>query len=227
MRPRHAVPAALAAACIAAPAAMGSFGFDDIEYWVGAGANRAALVIDWNDGTEPQSLAWGFRWDGAATGEDMLLAIAEDDPRLFARVGVVGSFGLPLYGLGYDLDADGFSIDDGTAFTDGVAVTAPSDAALATDPDDHYREGWLSAGFWTYWLRDADPAGAGAWTDAQTGVSARPLADGAWDGLSFDPAFSFTDPPSVPVAAIPAPGGALALFALTGGAIVRRRRNDG
>jgi len=40
--------------CVSAQAA---FTFDDIEYWVGTGSNRAALVIDWHDGKNQQSLA--------------------------------------------------------------------------------------------------------------------------------------------------------------------------
>jgi hypothetical protein len=50
--------------------------FDDIQFWTGNGTNRAALVIEWNDGKSPASLAWGFRWNGQATGLDMLKAIA-------------------------------------------------------------------------------------------------------------------------------------------------------
>ena len=56
--------------------------FDDIDFWVGEGENRAALVIRWNDGKKPDGLVWGYRWDGNATGADMLEAIATSDPRL-------------------------------------------------------------------------------------------------------------------------------------------------
>lgn len=34
-----------------------AFSFSDIQYWVGTGSNQAGLVIDWNDGKNPQSLA--------------------------------------------------------------------------------------------------------------------------------------------------------------------------
>ena len=58
--------------------------FDQIQYWVGSGQNRAALVLQWNDGGNPVSLAWGYRWDGSASGLDMLRAVAGstqiDDP---------------------------------------------------------------------------------------------------------------------------------------------------
>ncbi len=50
--------------------------FSDIQYWVGTGSNQAAFVVQWNDSKIPDALVWGFRWDGNATGEDMLKAIA-------------------------------------------------------------------------------------------------------------------------------------------------------
>ena len=40
----------------------------DIQLWAGTGANEAAMVIDWNDGKSDESLVWGYRWDGSATG---------------------------------------------------------------------------------------------------------------------------------------------------------------
>ena len=59
-----------------------SFTFDDIQYWVGNGSNKAALVIEWHDGNRPDAMVWGYRWDGEATGHDMIVAIAQADPRL-------------------------------------------------------------------------------------------------------------------------------------------------
>ena len=51
--------------------------FDDILYWVGTGSNEAVLAVNWAD----TALAWGYRWTGSATVEDMMAAIASDDPR--------------------------------------------------------------------------------------------------------------------------------------------------
>ncbi|MFO8054860.1 MAG: T9SS type A sorting domain-containing protein [Bacteroidales bacterium] len=59
-----------------------SFGFDDIEYWVGTGSHKAMLVISFNDGTSPESYAWGYRFDSTATAEDMLTDIAAADTAL-------------------------------------------------------------------------------------------------------------------------------------------------
>ena len=65
--------------------------FDDIDYWVGEGPNRAALVIQWNDDNSPGALAWGYRWSGNATGLDMINAIA-------GNTTITDPFGDPLGG---------------------------------------------------------------------------------------------------------------------------------
>ena len=92
--------------------------FDDITFWVGSGGNRAAMVIDWDDASAAdESLAWGYRWDGTATGEDMLLKVLEADTRLFAKLSAPSAAGVSLYGLGYDHNDDcQFAISDGTTF---------------------------------------------------------------------------------------------------------------
>src|SRR3954470_10163315 len=79
--------------------------FDAIQYWVGKGANQAAFVVQWNDGKTSDALIWGFRWDGEATGEDMLKAIAKADHRFYSLLysnapGAITSIG----GLGFDLN---------------------------------------------------------------------------------------------------------------------------
>ena len=51
--------------------------FSDILYWVGEGANEAVLAVNWAD----TALAWGYRWNGNATVESMMAAIAAADPR--------------------------------------------------------------------------------------------------------------------------------------------------
>jgi hypothetical protein len=170
-----------------------AFTFDNIEYWVGSGTNRAAIAIDWSDtdSTSP-ALVWGFRWDGAATGRDMLRAVVAADERLFAKVG--GSIASPvaLYGLGYDANDDGaFSIDDGTLFDDeGFALSDPADGALSTDPADDYAEGWFT-GFWHYGQAATNPFTGGAWADAPRGMAGQTLADGNWDSWTYSPSFSF------------------------------------
>ena len=219
---KNRVVAACAAGVVpwaCASVADASFSFGEIEFWVGSGANQAALVLDWNDGKGDESLAWGFRWDGSATGADMLAAVIRADARLY---GAFASFifGDVTIGLGYDTDGDGFQTAPATAFdADGWAWVAPRDGTTALDSGDHYVEGW-NTGFWAYYVADDSPFEiGGAWQAPATGLSGRVLIDGAWDGLAFAPAFSGPEP-GVPVAAaVPAPAtlgafGAVALASL-------------
>lgn len=55
------------------------FTANDITYWVGAGANSAVLIVDFQDGSGTSSYAWGYRFDGTTDGETMLNAIASAD----------------------------------------------------------------------------------------------------------------------------------------------------
>jgi hypothetical protein len=171
------------------------FSFEDIEFWVGSGANRAALVIDWHeDSIDPPALAWGYRWDGAAYGSDMLAAIVAADSRLFAKFGGTTDNPITVFGLGYDANADGkFAIDDATTFdASGIAFVADAtDGIATTDLGDFYAEGWL-AGFWHYGVAAANPFDGGTWADSMLGMASRTLTDGAWDSWAFEMPISFT-----------------------------------
>jgi len=223
--------------------AEAAFTFDDIEYWVGTGSNRAALVIDWNDGKNHQSLAWGYRWDGTAYGADMLMAIAGsgyikdayedptpneylsgDDSRLYACISDWhwgGITGYTVFGLGYDLDGDSGDFVSGYEDVD-------HETGYATDSDDHYKEGWYT-GYWSYWLSNAaDPWQAADWEYSGLGMGSRMLSDGDWDGWSFvQPAcYGCGEPPSEPVPAVPEPV-TMMLLVLGGiGLPLRERRVD-
>jgi len=167
---------------------------DDIQFWVGSGANRAAVAIDWDDtSAADESLVWGYRWDGTATGEDMLLTVLESDDRLFAKLSAPGPAGVAPYGLGYDLNDDGlFAITDNTTFNaDGVAISGPADGATSIDSNDLYAEGWFS-GFWHYSLSSGNPFDGGSWSSNGGGMSSRMLSDGDWDSWTFTPTFDFT-----------------------------------
>ncbi|MCE5269134.1 MAG: PEP-CTERM sorting domain-containing protein [Planctomycetaceae bacterium] len=205
--------------------------FNDIQYWVGNGQNRAALVIDWaGDSSTDQSWVWGFRWDGAATGEDMLQAIVAADPALYERVGPRHAvYGLPLYGLGYDLNHNGvFGISDETAFspTTGIATTGVHDGAVATDSGDLYKEGW-DTGFWNYGISvGGNPFGAGHWGPSDVGMSVTTLADGDWNGFAYETDWAFNSYPANPYAAV-VPEPSTLILAVVAGLIAvtfRRRR---
>jgi hypothetical protein len=204
------------------PASAAAAGFDDIELWVGRGVNESALVIDWNDGLAEESLVWGYRWDGAATGEEMLEAVVRADDRLFGLVSPPFSgFGRAVNGLGYDADGDGFGTSPAVGFDgDGYAVGSPlgSDAA---DADDHWEDSFQFVGYWAYWL--GGTSASPAWSFASVGVSGRSLVDGSWDGLSFGASGSETSP-SAPVAAVvPEPATAGLFVVGLAVASVRRR----
>jgi len=198
-------------------------GFGDIDYWVGTGSNSAALVIDWNDGISPVSLAWGFRWDGIATGEDMLLAIAG------ATYGDVTATGadsrLSIYITSYSF---GNAVD--RIVYDGAGY-------------DHDSAGFISGGYWEYLCMggdfatppDGDPntypgstsypgtGGSPNWISSWTGFSDRQLSNGSWDAWSFAPDF-ISQGVDIPVAAVPEP----AVLTLAGAAtiffLLRRKR---
>ena len=161
----------------------------DLQSWVGSGANESILVIDWNDEIAPISVAWGFRWDGSATGRDMLNAVKAADSDLFEASGGYNNTGgdSTVYGFGYDADGDGGSF---------VVTALGTETGYAVDSDDHYSEGWEVAGFWGY----SSSTNGSTWAYV-TGVSDRALSDGAWDGWSFGAAsagWSGGDP-TVPV----------------------------
>ncbi|MGD9492300.1 MAG: T9SS type A sorting domain-containing protein [Bacteroidales bacterium] len=56
---------------------------DDISFWVGSGSKKTVLVIDFNDGANPQCYAWGYRFDGTSvTAEKMIADIDSADHAL-------------------------------------------------------------------------------------------------------------------------------------------------
>ena len=201
------------------------FGFDDIDFWVGSGANRAAMVIDWNDGKHPQSVVWGYRWDGTATSQNMLMAIAGTtviheietdafisshtgaDPRLYARLSQF-TFGDGVFGLGYDHDGDG-----GT-FTPGFEG---SETGFSADPDDRYAEGWFDNGFWAGSGSNGDPFDGGSWEGFT--FLGREIQDGDWEGWSFAPGFT----QSAPSHPLPEPTTAVLLAGACAACLVTRR----
>jgi hypothetical protein len=188
--------------------------FGDIQLWAGTGANQAALVIDWNDGKTTESLLWGYRWDGSATGLNMLQSIVAADPRLYAHTGAYG-WGTAIYGLGYDLDGNGtFGISPGLTFDGSGLATSldPDDTRVPTDSADHWLEGWNN-GFWAYYNKAVS---GDVWSESMVGSADRLLSDGVWDGYSFAPDFA-SAAPSEPLAVAPVPEPTtLALFATAG-----------
>ena len=164
--------------------------FNDVDFWVGEGANQAVLVVDWNDGPSELVKVWGFRWDGTATGADMLLAVCEADSLLYTMGTDVPGKGIAFGGIGYDRDVDSIfdiaKIGSTSNFdTNGyMAVTSDTefDGWSIVDADDNWAGGWWTDGFWGYSYIEA---GSATWTGSLVGASGRTLTDGCWDGWSW------------------------------------------
>ncbi len=165
-------------------------GMESIENWTGTGNNKAALVIKWDEGNPKDSIVWGYRWDGEATGEDMILAIAEADPRFYTLATTGTSFGTAFGGFGYDLNlTDSIILIRGEneriyPNENGLFITSTDydfDNWQNEDNQDLFQSGWLN-GFWAYYLRNNTNS---EWSFASVGASSRILTDGCWDGWNF------------------------------------------
>ena len=214
------------------------FTFDDIESWAGEGANRAALVIQWNADGETSALVFGFRWDGQATGADMLKAVVRANPRLYALMQYTNvssptdpNGGYTINGIGWDKDDDGDIrlIDTGH---DNAVYTSPDgffehprgyvpgqggssdydyDNWKAGDADDYWDAGWYQS-YWSYWV------GSSATSLGYSGVGAsgRVLSDGAWDAWNFSRNFGSYSLKEFEAAPQPIPAGAQTEFMYEG-----------
>ena len=169
---------------------------EDIVYWVGTGSNKAVFAVQWNDAKNPDALVWGFRWDGNATGEDMLKAIAKADKRFYSLLYYSGpNLGTAIGGIGFDLDGQGtvgLYNNGNTTYPlyplDGVVNTSAYDFDNYTsiDANDHWSAGWASKGYWSYWVKDPADADFGY---SGLGASSRTLENGSWDVWNFNPDF--------------------------------------
>lgn len=195
---------------------------DDIAFWVGAGSNRAGLVLDWNDGSSRESFAWGYRWDGVASGADMLFDIAAADVSLSFTHG-----GTRL--------ADFFLT--GATYFDGVVTHSGVTPPTFSEYWGYYGVGGTAGG--TFTPDSFDPVAGGGnvlptpsgWVSLPVGASfssfgspGRLLADGSWDAWVFGE-FE-TLPTDAVFAAIPEPASVVLLVLVGVGCIgwcVRRR----
>ena len=151
------------------------FGFQDILNWTGTGSNEAGVVIDFHDGTQYQSFAWGYRWDGTATGESMMDAIGAADPQLLMQIQSY-SFGDALETLTFNGSAAGYGIHTQSGFNTGTP------------------------GFWDYYLGNG--TSIPSWTESGVGFGGETLSNQDWNGWSWAANFNST-PPSDTVYAAP------------------------
>lgn len=179
-----------------------SFTFDNIEFWAGEGSNEAALVIQWADENTPNTMVWGYRWDGEATGLDMAIAIAKADPRLVLLTQYTGNMGSTICGFGYGEEpftviytGEGDQEKAAKAIEEGMEsgiIQHPFGAEEGGSPtydyDDwsaegalHWNSGWYK-GYWSYNTRDSQTDDFGY---SGSGASSRALVNGSWDAWMF------------------------------------------
>lgn len=159
-----------------------AFDFSNIVNWTGSGSNEAAMLVDWQDGSAHASLVWGYRWNGAATGEQMFQAIVKADPDLTDHI--------TSYSFGDSVDEIAFN---GSAYG-------------PTGPGSHDQNGFGvgTSGFWAYYTGDG--VTLPTWTESAVGFGDRILANDTWDGWSWSANFNDTAPSNAPMAApVPAP----------------------
>ncbi|MBK1832464.1 PEP-CTERM sorting domain-containing protein [Roseibacillus ishigakijimensis] len=188
---------------------------DDLLTIVGTGAKQATLILDFGDALAPDTFAWGYRWDGEASGAEMLLAVAEAVPFLSVSFsGFLSSVSYSQDGSTYTAASSGsdfwgyylsggFAGDDdpNNGLVDTPVAIAGGGESLPTD--------------WVF-----SPSGAEA---VAFGDSGRLLSDGAWDVWSFG-AYRPDLTLDAAAAAVPEPAsGALLLWAATAGLLRRRR----
>jgi len=63
------------------------FTADNIQFWVGQGSNSAILNVDFIVDGEQSSFAWGYHFDGATSGAQMLADISAADNQLVVNAG--------------------------------------------------------------------------------------------------------------------------------------------
>lgn len=126
------------------PLAAGAYVFDgkdvNVEYWTGTGANQALCLVDFG----ANSYAFGYQWDGAASGYDMIKSISDNGP-----VDVTFTYGTFVDGVAYNGDnQSGYNGGENWwhywVSSDGVAWDSPWDYGAA--------DRVLTNGAWDGWV---------------------------------------------------------------------------
>lgn len=89
-----------------------AFTFADVQTWFGSGTDSAAVIIDFNNGTDTASFVWGFRFNDSIDALALVDSIAAHDANLSINAG--GAFN----GITYKNLSDGPSaLNDWYAWT--------------------------------------------------------------------------------------------------------------
>ncbi len=189
--------------------------FSDIDFWVGSGDAQSGMVIDFNDGNNPQSFVWGYRWDSsqAVSGAEMFTDILAADPMLSATATGTVEDAYFLTSISYQYGGISYS-----------QINEPYDPA-GSQSWGYYVAGGTAGGTamggggsslpdpWT-----SSPSGA---AEEAFGFEGRFLADGAWDAWVYG--YYGTAPDGQSFASIPEPNTALLLLFGLAGLFVRKR----
>ena len=176
---------------------------DDVTFEVGSGSKTAIFAVQWitapvSEWSDPADedihfLAWKYKFDGKATGQDMILAIAKEDPRFFVVLGrgfgSVSGNANSIQGFGYDVDGNGeFTIAKGdtvysqNSFIDGVLRLRGDDTAdyYTVSGDDFWMGGW-KAMYCTYWCAENMTSIPTTFSYSMYMADLRYLQDNSWD----------------------------------------------
>ena len=187
--------------------AQATFDLDSLDYY-GTGPDRAAFVVDWNNGSANEVIAWGYNFDATTppTMQTMMEDIAASSTsKLFIRWDSDAGFGAFLFGLGLQ---NGMTVFDVTGavdsagnsvaanFVDGVwdintaSVGWEPPAAFdgtASNSGDFYSEGfgWSSyvagnAPDFSTSVSDTSLTSPSNWTATSLGISSVGLVDEGW-----------------------------------------------
>ncbi len=103
---RSDLPAEKQKAALMSARSNRTFSFDSIDFWVGDGENRAAIVLTWHDTnkTVPDDMVWGYRWSAdvdTISGLVLFQEVMKADPRLIGLIQYTGPMGYTINGIGY------------------------------------------------------------------------------------------------------------------------------
>ena len=99
--------------------------WDKIRHWAGKGTQKAALVVQFNDGGEEKAYIWGYRWEDPEvrpSGEDMFRAIATECDDLYLFTQYTGWMGNTVCGVGF---SKGNSVAEHIEFNFETAMEDP------------------------------------------------------------------------------------------------------
>lgn len=60
--------------------------FNEVPFWIGTGSDSTLLIVDFQDGSSDSSYTWGYAYNGNASGEDLLNAVAAADENFMVDI---------------------------------------------------------------------------------------------------------------------------------------------